>query len=191
MGKFHRLNIDEAQSEFPLLNEEARKNLKGGCNMHQFFGGAHSWDDVYKLVDNNVGHQNDRAIWVCDSGLVRIDGNSASVIRDIHEFWVCGIHNNRYLMFSEDCNFCYYDKLSYCNSHAHYFLVYCQDCEKIEGYCDVHQHKFYEYCETCYEKENFMMLYPKGCFEHRNTAECQTCKQIEEQEKADYANRYY
>lgn len=191
MGKFRRLNIDEAQSEFPLLNEEARKNLKGGCDMHQFFGGACDWTDVYRLVNNNDEHQNDRVVWVCGSGLVRIDGNSSSVIREAHEFWVCGMHDNKYLMFSEECQSCYYDKLSYCHSHAHYFLGFCQDCEELEGYCNVHQHKFYEYCGTCYEEERFKIFYPDGCFKHGSTIQCQTCKQIEEQEKADYASKYY
>lgn len=44
MGKFKYLNLAEAERHFPLLNEEARKALQGGCD------GCSEWIITYPSV---------------------------------------------------------------------------------------------------------------------------------------------
>lgn len=166
MGKFHRLNIEEAEKEFPLLNEEAKKNLKGGCMLHHFFGGAYSWEELAgKCVDNDSG-KNNGLFWVCDVGLVKVDKNTVTAVESLSadKFGFCGLHPMNYYMISAGCQGCYEDKLgnypltlyTFCGSHQKYFETHA-GC----WYCD---------------SDEFTLLYPEGCYSHGDTgSNCAQC----------------
>ena len=65
MGKFKRLNLAESEEHFPLLNEDARKTLKGGCD------GCSEWIYTYPgfpiyTEDNTQGWiipESGREVW--------------------------------------------------------------------------------------------------------------------------------
>lgn len=173
MGRFKRLSIEEAQNEFPLLNEEARKALKGGCWFHDFFGESSSFDEVYQLLDGNKNGDENGQRWVCGLGLVEISGQELTVVMSQDNFQVCHMHNKLFYS-SEICYEClpFESSSLYCNGHGRYFEgSMCPECDP--EYCTNHQMFFTPYnpCGGCAE-EIFNLRYPNGCFEHGATKYC-------------------
>lgn len=154
MGKFKRLTIDEAQSSFPLLNEDARKALKGGCEFHPFFGDGqpHSMDEVGEALNKNFNggmiiNDADTKFWVCDVGWFDIWGYNADLKFFQSQYTICQEHNHCF-PFGLDCP--YDNAYIFCGTHDYYF-------EKT----DIAE------CPKCQEENEFHQLYPDGCFEHQ------------------------
>lgn len=178
MGRFKRLSIEEASKEFPLLNEEAKKALKGGCWYHEFFGVERtSPDELLRILDKNGDGDKNGKLWVCDLGLVEITEHTSTVLISQDQFQVCHMHN--YLFYSSGtCYACtpFGSDSQYCNGHGRYFDgSVCPEC--TPEYCTNHQMFFTAYnpCGGCAE-DKFNSMYPNGCFEHRQPEYC-ACQQ--------------
>lgn len=155
MGKFKRLNIDEAHEEFPLLNEETRKALKGGCEFHLFFGdgASHSWEEAIQRAIKGESGQ----MWVCGAGIVQFDeGGYAALVTPDDEFRVCDKHN-AIMNWFDNCDACYYDSLNFCEAHNKYSsnMEECPLCS-YKGYVFCGEHLQYhsetQPCYECYEQ---------------------------------------
>lgn len=176
MGKFRRLDIEEAQNEFPLLNEEARKALKGGCDLHQFFGGAHT---LFEL-EEAARQERDTRMWVCDIGFVSAGFGEWHVLESASHFSVCSRHPDGYLLFGADCPDCNNEGVKYCGPHGQAYTASepCPECPK-EVYCGYHQMFYYSnsQCDSCVkdEKYDWYSTYPDGCFDHQKQEYCATC----------------
>lgn len=119
MSKFKRLSLDEARDVFPLLNEEARKALKGGCD------GCSEWIDSYPGMPiytlSEFEKKCDDGSWlgglVCGFGYIHFQ----SVVYG--NMGYCSRHEEYYDL-SSDCYICYMDE-NYCDSHQVYFCYEC------------------------------------------------------------------
>lgn len=136
MGKFKRLSLEEAAIEFPLINEEARRALKGGCDKCDVWMGwgftPVSEDEYYKL--ENAGKWKGGLVcgmgYVLRTAIATPDGS----IDNYNTIWetdggyiVCGVHSS-YFKFGEQCDGCYFGHFNFCRDHQSYFTGYCSNC---------------------------------------------------------------
>lgn len=160
MSKFRRLSIEEAQREFPLLNEETRKALIGGLRLHSLGGEEQSVNDILGVCNNNAFSFDEGVNWNVD--------------RSGNDFWdnysYCSNSNHHTpIHWTEDCMSCYYETLKYCNIHNHYVPVTgCYEWELSKyTYCGEHGYTpgLDAPCKGC-DKDEFLEKYPDGCYEH-------------------------
>ncbi len=123
MGKFKRLNLAESEEHFPLLNEDARKTLKGGCEgcsewIYTYPGLPIYTEDEYTRLDN-AGE------WM--GGLVCGFGYMLPEAVVYANMGYCGRHQEYYQ--DGHCYSCYL-KDHYCDFHQVYF---CYDCNQPGG----------------------------------------------------------
>ena len=123
MGKFKRLNLAEAEEHFPLLNAEARKALKGGCD------GCSEWIVMYPglpiYTEDEYLRLSDAGEWT--GGLVCGFGYMLPEAVVYANMGYCGRHQEYYQ--DGHCYSCYL-KDHYCDFHQVYF---CYDCNQPGG----------------------------------------------------------
>ena len=123
MSKFKRLNLAESEEYFPLLNEDARKTLKGGCD------GCSEWIVMYPglpiYTEDEYLRLSDAGEWT--GGLVCGFGYMLPEAVVYANMGYCGRHQEYY----QDglCYSCYL-KDHYCDFHQVYF---CYDCNQPGG----------------------------------------------------------
>lgn len=183
MGRFRRLSIEEARDEFPLLNEEAKKKLKGGCDFHKFFGDGlpHPMEEIE--ISLNINHNGGDIVyvadcqkWICGEGWIVVNGYDSWLESSQMMYKVCKTH---YLYFhvTENCFPCTH---TFCDTHGYFSNLamgpYCPECPTIV-YCDTHDLPYlpYQPCYGCVE-EDFLEKYPDGCFEHGKQEACTICE---------------
>ena len=119
MSKFKRLNLRESMELFPLMNEETRKALKGGCSLCDQFPGQIYSEEEYKRMDA-------AGDWtgglVCGMGYV---GPTTDIWGDRDYCFNHGVYTDE-----EDCMGCYYEQFEFCDEHDRYFdrLESCDEC---------------------------------------------------------------
>lgn len=118
MSKFKRLSLDDSEHHFPLLNEEARKALKGGCD------GCSEWIVTYPGLpiypEEEYLRLNAAGEWT--GGLV------------------CGFG----YMLPEAV---IYANMGYCDRHQEYYQDgSCYTCYLNDNHCDFHQVYFCYEC---------------------------------------------
>lgn len=141
MSKFKRLNLSEAMKLFPLMNEEARQALKGGCELcEQFPGQIYSFDEYERL--DKAGEWTGGM--VCGMGYV---GPTINIWGDMD---YCFEHGE--YVEDNNCMKCYYGSLEFCMEHEWYFdgLNECEECI-IEGYEQAALYAAYTYYEDYFE----------------------------------------
>lgn len=119
MGRFRRLSIEEARDEFPLLNEEAKKKLKGGCRFHEFFGDGdpHTMKEVKDML--KAGKEGE--LWVCNEGLVKFGGEMLWLEIPQHFYTICNSHPGVPVLRDPGCYSCYIESFKLCDTHNSYF----------------------------------------------------------------------
>lgn len=129
MSRFKRLSIDEAKEEFPLLNEKARRALKGGCASCDANPGVFVYSmDEYERMDADGSWTGGL---VCGLGFVL--GEVTVTEKDPY----CLIHKT--LMENEKCMTCYSEGFDFCRQHESYFprlnqCYWCAESNTNYGY---------------------------------------------------------
>lgn len=132
MSRFKRLSLDESKEEFPLLNAEARKALKGGCltcaEWRKEYPGITIYTEAEYTQMSLDGTWKTAA--VCGIGLdvlgaVTVTGDNSTYC--LKHFWSFA---------DKECDYCYFDSFRYCEEHEQYFgsFGYCYDCNEYETY---------------------------------------------------------
>ena len=127
MSKFKRLTLNESMEVFPLMNEEARRKLKGGCSMCDEFPGQVISVADYERMDAD-------GTWtggfVCGIGYI---GPTTDIWGERDYCFNHGVYTDE-----EDCMGCYYEQFEFCGNHNRYYDGFesCDECmsEYYENY---------------------------------------------------------
>lgn len=120
MSRFRRLNLDESREEFPLLNEEARKALKGGCDTCEQWLEQYPGLTIYSMEEYES---------MCKAGTWKVGavcGLGLSVLAEVivegkrpDNSSFCGKHF--WPIENRECEYCYFEDLGYCPTHNTYY----------------------------------------------------------------------
>lgn len=126
MSRFKKLKIEESEQTFQLLNEEAKRKLKGGCTT------CSMWLEEYPGL---IIYTEDEYFRMCKEGtwtLGAVCGIGVSVLPNVDVTYRISGCEWHYWSGEGECGYCYMGNYTHCARHEKYFneFEYCAECYK-------------------------------------------------------------
>lgn len=126
MSRFKKLKIEESEQTFQLLNEEAKRKLKGGCTT------CNMWLEEYPGV---IIYTEDEYFRMCKEGtwtLGAVCGIGVYVLPNADVTYRVSGCEWHYWSGEGECGYCYMGNYIHCARHEKYFneFEYCAECYK-------------------------------------------------------------
>lgn len=126
MSRFKKLKIEESEQTFQLLNEEAKRKLKGGCTT------CSMWLEEYPGL---IIYTEDEYFRMCKEGtwtLGAVCGIGVYVLPNADVTYRVSGCEWHYWSGEGECGYCYMGNYIHCARHEKYFneFEYCAECYK-------------------------------------------------------------